>query len=408
MKTDSKVIQTNPPPRFSDRAQALVGQEMFSVLERAQAIAAQGHDVYHLELGNPRLTPPPSVVKRLCEEIAKENFGYTQSAGHPELRQSVALRYSQKTNLRLTEKHVVISPANLIISQFLDLACNHADRVVFFGPAFPSYWAAAAHIGLEVANIQLRSEDGYQLTEGHVLRAISLSPRAIIINSGNNPTGAVYDRRVLDLLVDLCALHGIWLLSDETYAEVDFTGNYYSLANRLESHVVVLGSFSKVFSVPGFRSGYLLADPEVAEKFALSNSTLFSCLPIFTQLACASGLEVVDEYALDVRTRFLTATKLCTDMINGSGLLTCVPPQSGFYVFVNISGTGVDDRTFCSRLLNYHHTAVTPGRSFGEGYSGFIRIAACGDLPYLRTGMERVIACARELAESKELGQVRK
>ncbi|MGE5475852.1 MAG: pyridoxal phosphate-dependent aminotransferase [Bacteroidales bacterium] len=378
------------PIRFSRRGNALIGQEMFRVLERARVLEAQGIEVLHLELGNPRLPPPEAAVTDAIGALQRLEVGYTYSAGHPSLRKAVAELYGGANGRALTEANVVISPANLIINQFLDLVCDPGDSVVFFTPAFPTYWAAARHIGLNVLQVPLDPIDGFDLTHDDVSRALELRPRAIIVNSANNPTGAVYGREVLDRLARECDRLGIWLLSDETYGELSYGKEFYSLVGLDLPHVIIMSSFSKIFSVPGYRIGFLVADPVVAAKFTLSVSTLISCLPIFTQIGCASGIRSISEYTANVRARCDRITKWCNASMGQCASIRFPHPAAGFYYFIDISATGIDDMRFAERLLEEEHTAVTPGSCFGAAYGGFVRIAICGKEEDVRLGVTRL------------------
>ncbi|UVT14547.1 MAG: pyridoxal phosphate-dependent aminotransferase [Nitrospira sp.] len=385
---------------FSERAERLIGQEMFKVMDRAQALEREGHTIYHLELGNPRMPPPHEIMEATLQAIQAKQVGYAPMAGIRELRDGIAERVSRQTDRRIEGNSIAISPANLIISQFLELTCNSRDRVVLFTPAFPSYWAAASHIGLTVIPVPLFQKNGFHLDESQIEVALAARPKAMIVNSANNPTGAVYTESMLRLLARRCDEERIWLLSDETYAEIAFGRPFFSLASCDSSQLVVMSSFSKVFSVPGYRVGYAQAHPAVVEKLALSTSTLISCLPIFTQVGCLAGLSVLDEYTEGVKAQCRRITAACADMVNRSGIVRCVVPESGFYLFVDISRTGLDDVTFCRRLLEERHTAVTPGRSFGIGCEGFVRIATCGWEHDVMEGTRRVVELAGELGVS--------
>ena len=244
-----------------------MGQEMFKVMDRAQRLEQEGHHIYHLELGNPRMAPPPEIVVATVAAIQDMQLGYAPMAGLLELRSALAARYARITGRPLDAHHVVISPANLLISQFLDLTCNRGDRVSLFTPAFPSYWAATAHIGLEVVPVPLTQDNGFHLEEFHIEQAIAARPKAIIVNSANNPTGAVYTKSMLELLVRRCEEERIWLLSDETYAELSFGWPFFTLASCEASQLVVMSSFSKLFSIPGYRTGYAIAHPHVARNW---------------------------------------------------------------------------------------------------------------------------------------------
>lgn len=382
---------------FSTRGEHLIGQEMFKVMDRAQLLEREGHYVYHLELGNPRMSPPAEIVEATLAAIKAKQLGYAPMAGIVELRAALASRYATMTGRHLDERFVVISPANLLISQFLDLTCNPGDRIALFTPAFPSYWAAAAHIGLDVVSVPLSQDNGFHVAEAHVHAAIAARPKAIIVNSANNPTGAVYTQPMLELLAQRCEEERIWLLSDETYGELSFGWPFFSLASCLSPQVVVMSSFSKLFSIPGYRVGYALAHPAVAEKLALSTSTLISCLPLFTQLGCLAGLSRIDQYVDRVKSHCNRVTSACATLVNRSGVLRCALPESGFYLFVDINGTGMDDMGFCKRLLEAHHTAVTPGQSFGDACGSSVRIATCGQEQDVMEGVRRVIALAHEI-----------
>ncbi len=384
-------------PAFSSRGERLIGQEMFRVLDRAQALERQGHRIYHLELGNPRIPPPVKILEAAINELQAKHVEYAPMAGLQELRTAVAERYASLIGKPIAPSQVVISPANMLIHQFLDITCNPGDRVVLFTPAFPSYWAAAAHLELEVMPVTLPSRDGFRLSRLSIDVALAAKPKAIIVNSANNPTGAVYEPAVLQELAARCGQAGIWLLSDETYADLTFDGSHVSLAAPQVGHVVAMSSFSKVLSIPGFRTGYALAHEAVVAKLALSNSTLYSCLPGFTQSGCIAGLSVLDAYAAEVRARNQRLIATCHDRLTQSGLLHGHHPEAGFYLFVDITGTGLDDMTFCRRLLEEQHTAVTPGRCFGEAYASHIRLAVCGLEEDVLEGVSRTIAFAQKL-----------
>lgn len=382
---------------FSARAERLIGQEMFKVMDRAKALEREGHTIYHLELGNPRMPPPREIMEATLQALQAKQVGYAPMAGIRELRDAIAERASRNAGCRISGESVAISPANLLISQFLDLTCNPGDRVVLFTPAFPSYWAAASHIGLDITPVPLSRNNGFHLDEPQIDAAVAAKPKAIIVNSANNPTGAVYTRSMLTLLARRCEEEGIWLLSDETYAELVFGRPFFSLAAYESPQLVVMSSFSKVFSIPGYRVGFALAHPTVVEKLALSTSTLISCLPIFTQVGCLAGLSVLDRYAESVRMQCRRVMRACVELINSSGILRCAMPESGFYLFVDISRTDLDDVTFCRHLLEERHTAVTPGRSFVVGCESFVRIATCGQEDDVMEGVRRVVKLAGEL-----------
>ncbi|MEX0830871.1 MAG: pyridoxal phosphate-dependent aminotransferase [Nitrospirales bacterium] len=377
--------------QFSGRGERLIGQEMFKVLERAKEIEKSGERVYHLELGNSCFPPPSKVIQTTIESLTKGHVGYVPSSGHPELRAALALYYAEGGRPWITEEYFVISPANLLINQALDMTCNEGDAVAVFTPAFPTYFAAAEHIGLNLKTIALEKENGYHLTKHAIDQAMAMKPKAIIINSANNPTGAVYTQESLEYLIQECERYGIWAVSDETYAELCYRWPYWSLSSLEYSRLIVVSSFSKSYSIPGYRTGYALAHPIVASKLSLSCSTLFSCLPCFTQEGCIAALHMGETYLQEVGDYYAILTEQCAGIINQSEVLTCTVPEAAFYLFIDIKNTKLSDHEFCQRLLQEEHTALTPGSSFGRDYGSYVRASVSGHKEEVLEGIARLV-----------------
>ncbi len=388
---------------FSRRGNRLIGQEMFKVLERAKEIERTGQRVYHLELGNSCFSPPSQVIQATIESLSKGHVEYVSSSGLSVLRTTLAQQYAEGGRPWITEACVVISSANLLINQVLDMTCDEGDTVVVFTPAFPTYLAAAEHIGLNLKGIPLEDEKGYHLTKYAIDQAIGMKPKAIIINSANNPTGAVYTQSSLEYLAKECERYGIWMLSDETYAELCYRWPYWSLSSLDYPRLIIVSSFSKSYAIPGYRTGYALAYPTVATKLSLSCSTLFSCLPSFTQEGCVAALNVGQGYLEEVRDYYAQMTEQCADIINQSGVLACAVPESAFYLFIEIKNTNLSDHEFCQELLEKHQVALTPGSSFGPGLESYVRVSVSGKKEEVLEGIQRVAHFAREVGNGGAL-----
>ena len=202
---------------------------------------------------------------------------------------------------------------------------------------------------------------------------------------------------MLELLAQRCEEERIWLLSDETYAELSFGWPFFTLASCEASQLVVVSSFSKLFSIPGYQNGLCHRPSARGREIGAFLVDAHLMPAAFTQLGCLAGLSVVDQYVTRVKAHCDRVTSACATMVNRSGLLRCASPESGFYLFVDISRTGVDDTAFCKQLLEERHTAVTPGRSFGDDCASFIRIATCGQEHDVVEGVQRVVELARDL-----------
>jgi aspartate/methionine/tyrosine aminotransferase len=342
------------------------------------------------------LSPPDEIYKETINALKNKQTGYTSSSGLLELRDEIARQYSLSQGRELSAEEVIISPANLLISQFMDLVCDRGDRIVFFSPVFPTYLAASSYIGLDAQEVPLDISSGFDLTTKDVDKALFLRPRAIVVNSANNPTGRVYSQHVMEYLARKCDEQGIWLLSDETYANIAFGKPFFSLAGLDHPQLVVISSFSKIFSIPGYRTGYAIANKKVAEKLTLSNSTLYSCSPTFTQLGCLAGLKTLQDYEKKIKLHYKKTTKEIAKIMRSSSIVDFSQPDSAFYFFVDIFRTSLNDFDFCELLLNQKFTAVTPGSCFGKQFSSFVRIALCGNIEDVKEGVFRFVELVEE------------
>lgn len=380
---------------FSNRGQSLIGQKMFSILDQANQYEKKGQYIKHLELGEPDQYAPGRIINKTIVSLLEHKVGYAPSGGISSLREGIANYYSKKLNKNFLESNVAISPANMLIYQLLEICSNSEDKVCIFTPGFPTYFAASKYINLKINQVELDSSNGFQLKRMHIDQAISKNPKVIMVNSGNNPTGAVYDKDVLEYLVKKATENNIWVISDETYGMLSFNKNYFSLLELNYEKIIVLSSFSKVFSVPGYRVGYVMADSKVIEKVVLSSSTLYSCLPIFVQEGINEGLDILDEFTKKRRSDYKKLSTECINILTKDNRISCSPPDSGFYLFIDIRKLGLDDFIFCSKLLEGYGTAITPGSSFGK--PGFVRACFCKDINIVKDGLEDLVAFAKTL-----------
>ncbi|MDC1027463.1 pyridoxal phosphate-dependent aminotransferase, partial [Candidatus Thioglobus sp.] len=327
--------------------------------------------------------------------LLEHKVGYAPSGGLSSLREGVANYYSKNFEKIFSESNVAISPANMLIYQLLEICCNSGDEVCIFTPGFPTYFAASKYINLKINQVELDSSDGFQLSHAHVDIALSKKPKVIMVNSGNNPTGAVYDKEVLEYLVKSASEKNIWIISDETYGMLSFNKKYFSLVELDYEKIVVLSSFSKVFSVPGYRVGYVIGGQKLIEKVVLSSSTLYSCLPIFVQEGIKEGLNILDEFTKKRRSDYKQLSSECIGILKKDNRISCSTPDSGFYLFIDIRKLGIDDFTFCSKLLEDYGTALTPGSSFGK--PGFVRACFCKNINIVKDGLEDLVSFSKTL-----------
>jgi aspartate/methionine/tyrosine aminotransferase len=378
---------------FSKRGHAVVGQEMFKVLDKAKILESQGKNIIHLELGQPRFAPPEGLIDITRKSLSEKEVGYSSSYGIFSFRKKLALSLS-KQNPNIKVENIVIATTNLLISQCLHLLTNPSDRIVVFSPTFPTYIAASNFLELDLVQIPLSFDKKFQLSIEDIDRALLLRPKVIIVNSANNPTGAVYEGSLLNYLKEKCRENDIWIVSDETYSSIVYDKKFFSLLSAQYKNEIVISSFSKVYSIPGFRLGFAVASEAVIDKLALSNSSLISCNSIFTQKGVEGVLGNDNNYILEINKKLNGLIKEVEKLLLASENLkkSFVKPDGGYYMFLNISKSKLKSLDFCNMLLEKYSVACTPGISFGIDFDEFVRISICGSRQDVLNGLKRIIS----------------
>ncbi|OUV99219.1 MAG: hypothetical protein CBD16_08545 [Betaproteobacteria bacterium TMED156] len=380
--------------QFSNLAERLVGQEMFFILDRAKQIEEAGGKVRHLELGDPGLIADATIIKHTYDFLRRGYYHYTSSSGEESLKKAISALIKNNLNNNVDYSNIVVSPANFLITNFLSLVCDKGDSVFILTPAFPTYFASASMLGLNVIEFPCFPENGYLPDESIFETLEKTNPKAIFINSANNPTGAVYSKDFLSKIVSFAKDKNIWLLSDETYALLTYEDEFYSMLDFDCDNIVVISSLSKIFSIPGYRLGFQVSSSD--EFNAYSNkflSTTLSCCPPFLQLGCSSFLEnknLVDQVIQDVKKEYRNRINTLFDEVPKLESII-KKPKSAFYLFIPIS-KNVNGNNFCLDLLNEDKIAVTPGIAFGKDFSSFLRVAFCGVFDDIAHGLKSIVS----------------
>lgn len=363
---------------FSDLANRLVGQEMFHVLDKAGVIERSGGKVYHLELGDPHLPPDPALSHCVQNSLKNNQHHYSPSSGNLEYKNAICNLIKITQSIDVEPKNIIGAAANYLITNFLSITCNPGETVLVITPCFPSYLASAKMLNINVHEYPTTSDSGYVPNESLFDTIEQIKPKAIIVNSANNPTGAVYSKDFLVKLVEVGKKNNCWILSDETYSLIVYDNNFYSLLNSDYEKVVVLSSLSKTFSIPGYRMGYHVSKSDdfnsYSNKFL---STNISCSPSFVQLGCADYLsknEMVNKTVKYTRDYY---TSLCDNIFSTNNWLknNLKQPKASFYLFIPVNKNGNE---FALNLINNDHVAVTPGKAFGKHFESYVRATICG------------------------------
>ena len=385
--------------KLATRMARLGTETAFEVLSRAKALEAQGRDVVHLEIGEPDFDTPHNVVAAGAEALREGWTHYGPAAGQPELRQAIAGYVNRSRGTSFTPDQVVVTPGGKPIMFFVILALLGAgDEAIYPDPGFPIYRSMIDFVGARAVPIPLREENAFRLDVAELARLITPRTRLLILNSPANPTGGVLERTDLAAIARLAVDHDLIVLADEIYSEILYDGEHVSIATMpgMAERTILLDGFSKTYAMTGWRLGYGLMPEELAGQIAKLMVNSVSCTASAVQRAGLEALTGPQEEVRQMVAAFRRRRDLIVDGLNGIPGITCLRPDGAFYVFPNITGTGLSSKAFADRLLEEHGVAALAGTSFGEHGEGYLRLSYANSEENLAKALERIAAAVRK------------
>ena len=350
---------------------------VMDVLRMANERAKAGADVLHLEVGQPA-SPAPSLVREAARKaLEEERLGYTDALGIPPLRSRIAEHYRKTYGCDVNPERIVVtagSSAGFLLT-FL-AAFDAGDRVALASPGYPAYRNILQALGLEPVLIPCGAAERFQPTPALLEAAGPLD--GLILASPSNPTGTMLDRTALSSLVDFCREKGIRLVSDEIYHGITF-GQREVTALELSEAAVVINSFSKYFSMTGWRLGWMVLPEDMVRPIECLAQNLFISAHSLSQYAAVSAFDCSEELDGHVA-RYAENRALLLERLPAMGLTRLAPSDGAFYVYADIGHITNDSVDWCRKALEETAVAMTPGVDFDpvEGHR-FLRLSFAGD-----------------------------
>jgi aspartate/methionine/tyrosine aminotransferase len=366
----------------------------FEVLAKAKALEKQGKDVVHLEIGEPDFDTPKNVKEAAIKAL---NAGYTHygpSAGIPELRETIAGYISKTRGIKAEADEVVVTPGAKPIMFFSILALvNPGEEVLYPNPGFPIYESVANLVGAKAVPIPLKEENDFRLDPEYVKEKITKKTKMIILNSPENPTGGVLTKEDLKFIADCIAdRDDVFVLSDEIYSRIVYEGKHESIASLpgMKEKTILLDGFSKTYAMTGWRLGYGVMRKDLAQKVAQLQTNSNSCTCTFTQVAGVEALKGPQSEPERMDAEFKKRREVIVSGLNDIKGITCKKPRGAFYVFPNITKTGMDCRKLGDHLLYNAGVAVLPGTSFGKYGEGYLRLSFANSIENIKKALDRI------------------
>jgi arginine:pyruvate transaminase len=368
------------------------GDDGWGVHYRAHEMARAGRDVISLCVGDHDTRVATAVVDEMVTSARAGNTKYSPVQGSEELRDELASGYGvQRENV------AVVSGGQAGLFAALCAVIDPTETVVAIDPHYATYPSTVRGAGGVFKTAIAHSENEFQ-PKREDLEAAATGARALMINSPNNPTGAVYSRDTMDMIADVCISNDLWLISDEVYATQVHAGEHISPRDlpKMAERTIVVGSFSKSHLMTGFRIGWVIAPENViAALLSMANATTYGT-PQFIQDAALKALQLGG--AEQVSKLYKERRDLAVDAFENAPI-PLVAPQGAMYVMVDVRATGLSGDEFANQLLDSQGIAVMPGESFGVGSAGHIRIALTVNNEKLSNAFTRIIAFAKEVTK---------
>ncbi len=364
-----------------------------SGIRRFFDIAAQMDDVISLGVGEPDFVTPWRVREAGIYALEHGATTYTSNAGLLRLRELVCEELASRYQVSYAPEGDCVITAG--VSEGLDLTLRvllePGEEVLVPEPCYVAYQPCVSFAGGIPVPVSTSAEDGFRIRPETIEAAVTERTKAILIGSPANPTGAVQTRADLTALVELAERHDLYLISDEIYARLTYTGAHTCLSALpgARERTVLLGGFSKAHAMTGWRVGYLCAPRPVADLCLRMHQYTMLCAPHVSQLAAVEALQAGADDVAEMVSDYDRRRRVFVKGLREIGL-DCPEPGGAFYAFPSIRSTGLDSETFAERLLHTHRVAVVPGSVFGAPGEGHIRCSYATALPLLEEALERM------------------
>ena len=356
-------------------------------------IVATMKDVISLGIGEPDFTTPAPILEAGIASLRHGDTHYTSNAGIMELRKTLSahLDLHYKVSYDPQDELIITVGGSEALYLAANALLNPGDELIIPTPCFVSYQAETVLAGGIPVEIPCRYEDNFEVDPKAIAAAITPKTRAILISFPNNPTGAVASRECLLEIAKLADRHDLIVISDEIYDRLVYGHKHVCFADLpgMRQRTLLLGGFSKDYAMTGWRIGFVAGPAEILKGLLRVHQFTVMSAPTMAQVAAMTALREGEEHIQKMVTEYDRRRKLIVSGLNQIGLPT-FEPKGAFYAFPKISGTGLDDEAFATRLLQEELVAVVPGNAFGKGGEGFVRCSYATAYEKIEVALSRI------------------
>jgi len=372
-----------------------------AITAKAKGMRTEGIDVCSFSVGEPDFDTPAHVIDAATKALKEGKTKYGPAAGEPKLREAIAKKLKSDNGLDYKPENVLVTNGgkhslyNLIMALI-----EPGDEVIIPAPYWLSYPEMVTLAGGRSVIVPTYADNGYKISVQQLKQAITSKTKLFVLNSPSNPTGMVYTLEEIRDLAQVIVEADIFVVSDEIYEKILYDGSQHvsigSLGEEIFSRTLISNGFAKGYSMTGWRLGYLAGPLEIIKAATTIQGHSTSNVCTFAQYGAIAALEGSQDCVEEMRQAFAQRRQVMYDGINSIPGLTCARPNGAFYLFPDISKTGLRSLEFCDALLESHQVAVIPGVAFGADNN--IRLSYATDMTTIRKGVERLDKFVRSLS----------
>jgi aspartate aminotransferase len=379
--------------KISQRAALLTPSLTLAIEARARAMKAAGEDVVSFGVGEPDFDTPQHIKDAAARALAAGFTKYTPSSGIPELRQAIADKFKRENGLTYKPTQIIVSCGGKHSCYNVILAtCQEGDEVLIPAPYWLSYPEMVKLASAKPVVLKTTDKTEFKVTPQQLRAAITPRTRLFILNSPSNPTGSVYMPDEVRALGDICVEKGVLVMSDEIYEHLLYDGVVHksvaSFSPAHQEHTIIVHGFSKTWSMTGWRLGFLGAPEPIARAIDAVQSHSTSNPTSFAQKGALAAITGPMDHLKAWLAEFDKRRRYAHEKLNSIPGISCVNAKGAFYLFPNISTTGLKSTDFCARLLEAEKVAAVPGIAFGA--DDCFRLSYATSLANLEKGLERI------------------
>jgi aspartate aminotransferase len=379
--------------KIASRIAQLTGEGALAVFTRAKELEKAGRSIIHLELGEPDFHPAAPVVDALRAAVAEGRDRYVATRGIPPLRSAIADYLNRTRRLDVAAEQVLVAPGcKMALALAMMALIEPGDEVLYPDPSFPIYPSFARGLGAKAVAYALREQNKFQPDLGEIAAKITPKTRMLIFNSPNNPTGTVFTDTVIAQIAELAKKHDLWVIADEIYARILFSGEYKSIwaLPGMAERTVIIDGFSKSFAMTGWRLGYAVAQKHVIDALDMLVLNTFTCTAEFSQVAAIEALRDSTNAVPAMVEEYRKRRDLFVEKLNRIPGFRCQSPDGAFYAWVNIEETGMPAEEVQRVLLEEAGVAGIAGAAFGAEGKNYLRFSLVSATHLLEDALERI------------------